>query len=282
LVIFFESGRLGNQLLQYAVLRDLFADHRLVFFGCDSLRKAVRCERTWFIPATRWLRPVTSLLCRLIDRLAAFGVIGEAQEQYDDDTCRLATRKGRLHTVVLVRPSYFQHPAFEQSLTAKLELDAEVMRAAGDFVSRHASGDRAPVFLHVRRGDYLSFPTREAPAVLSADWVLAALAELRKAVPRAIVFACSDDQEWVRSLLGEADDIVYCGRGEVGDLAVMALCIGGVLSASSFSWCAAFLAHGALAKRGRTGVFIGPRYWVGHRRREWYPAGFVFPWISYR
>jgi hypothetical protein len=61
----------------------------------------------------------------------------------------------------------------------------------------------------------------------------------------------------------------------------MASCEGGVLSASSFSWCGAHLARRSLASRGLTGTFIAPRYWVGHRRGEWYPFGYKFPWITY-
>ena len=281
-MIFFESGRLGNQLLQYAVLREAFAGQRLVFFGFDSLRTAVRCKQTWLVPARRWWRPVVVSLNWVLDRLAAIGLIGMAQEQYEGDACGLAVHPGLLRTLVLVRPSYFHHPVFERSICATLELDAEVTHAADDFVRRHTSEGRAPVFVHVRRGDYLSFPSPSAPAVLPADWIMGALAELRDSFPHATVFVCSDDPEWARALLGEGNHIVHCNCGEVGDLAVMAACVGGVLSASSFSWCAALLARRALAERGQVGLFIGPRYWIGHRRREWYPAGFVLPWITYR
>jgi Glycosyl transferase family 11 len=281
-VIFFESGRLGNQLLQYAVLRDVFAEHRLLFFGCDSLQKAARWRRTWFVPDGRWWRFATEALRWLLGRLAANGVVSEAQELREGDSCRLAVRPGLFGGVVLVRPSYFHHPVFERSVSEVLELDEELMCAAGAFVAQYTSGGRVPVFLHVRRGDYLSYPSPAAPAALSAEWILARLAELREAIPSAVVFACSDDIGWVRALLGESDDVVYCNRGEAGDLAVMATCFGGVMSASSFSWCAAALARRMLLEKGQVGLFIGPRYWIGHRRSEWYPAGFVLPWITYR
>jgi hypothetical protein len=280
LVIFFESGRLGNQLLQYAVLRDRFAGQRLLFFGCDSLRAAVQCEQTWFVPLRARWRLATGLLRRVLERLAAVGLIGEGQERRDGVRCWFDVQRGLVPAIVLVRPSYFLHPAFERSILEVLELDAVALRAAGEFVTQHSAG-RPAVFLHVRRGDYLSFPSPQEAAALSADWILGALGRLRASVPQAMVFACTDDPAWVRGLLAGAADVVHCDRGELGDLAVLATCVGGVLSPSSFSWCGALLAHRTLLAQGRAGIFIAPRYWVGHRRGQWYPAGFEFPWITY-
>ena len=280
MVIFFESGRLGNQLVQYAVLRDTFARQRLLFFGCESLRRAVRCERTWFVPLRRQWRLTTGLLRRALQWLAAAGIIGEAQERREGEACHFDIRRGWLAPLIFVRPSYFLHPTFERCIASVLTLDASATQAAGAFVARHA-GARPAVFLHVRRGDYLSFPSPQTAAALPADWILGALARLRGSVPQAVVFACTDDPGWVRDLLAGAADVVHCEQGELGDLAVMASCVGGVLSPSSFSWCAALLAHRTLAAQGISGLFIAPRYWVGHRQSEWYPAGFEFPWITY-
>ncbi len=278
LVIFFESGRLGNQLLQYAVLRTGF-DGRLLFFGGDSLRRAVPCERTWFFPGGRGWNPVWHVARSLLGWLAAARIVGEAREQRDGEDCRLAIRPGLLRAIVYARESFFQHAAFEAHFAAALTLDRNATSEAARFVAHHAAG-RVPVFLHVRRGDYLAFPTPAAPAAVSAQWILAALSLLRVSIPRAMVFVCTDDQQWVRELL-RADEVVYCDHGELVDLAVMAACEGGVMSASSFSWCGAFLARQSLAAQGRTGLFIAPRYWIGHRRGEWHPAGFRFPWITY-
>lgn len=280
LVVFFENGRLGNQLLQYSVLRARFGG-QLLLFGFASLRQAAPCERTWFVSSGRGPRRLLlGLLRRVFDTLATMRLLGRAQERRLGEECTFEVRRGLLSGVVVVGPSFFQHAAFEPDFEKGLRLKDEALSEAAAFVAGKASG-RTPAFLHVRRGDYLRFPSPEQPAAVSAEWIMAALAQLRAAMPDLVLFVCTDDPAWVRGVLPEGEGIVYCDRGELGDLAVMASCEGGVLSASSFSWCAAFLAHHAMRSKGRAGTFIAPRYWVGHRRGEWYPPGYRFPWIQY-
>jgi hypothetical protein len=280
MIAFFESGRLGNQLLQYAVLRDAFPNHRLLFFGLAALRDGFRCERSSFVTVDPSRRATFGFLRRLFTLLAKARVISEAEERRDGGDCGLVVRHGLLRSLILVRPSYFHHARFERCIPATLAIDPGVQAAARRFVTAHAGG-RTPIFLHVRRGDYLHFPDPEAPAALPASWILRALDHVRALIPRPIVFVCSDDLEWVRQTLASATDAVFCERGELGDLAVMASCAAGVLSPSSFSWWGAFFARRALDATGRTGLFVAPRYWIGHRKREWYPTGYEFSWITY-
>lgn len=282
--VFFESGRLGNQLLQYAVLRSRFPAAQLHFFGLDALRRAVACERTRFVPdGGRWHWPVR-LLRRALGALATLRLIGVAHEVREGGDCRLELRPGLLRSLVLVRPAWFQHAVFESSIDASLDLDAVVRNAARRYLDdelRARGGDLQPVFVHLRRGDYLSFPDPAAPAALGREWTLAALDELRAHLPHPLWVVCSDDLPYARALLA-GQDAVFCDRGEIGDLAVMSMCQAGILSPSTFSWWAARLARMRLAALGRDGLFLAPRCWVGHRRGEWYPAGFEFPWIHYR
>lgn len=279
LVVFFESGRLGNQLLQYSVIRNRFSG-RLLFFGGSSLRKAVPCRRTWFVSRRLPWRALVKAAAWTVDLLTAVGIVGEAREVREGEECRLEVRPGRWKGVLCVRQSFFQHAAFEKDFEAAMEIDGGALREATDFVSARCAG-RKPLFLHVRRGDYLRYPSPESPAALPHEWIEQAVARLRELYPDSVLFICTDDPDWVRQYFVEGEQVVYCNRGELGDLAVMASCEGGVLSPSSYSWCAAFLARKAMAKQGRLGHFLAPRYWIGHRAHQWYPAGFRFPWITY-
>jgi hypothetical protein len=282
MILFFESGRLGNQLLQYAVLRSLFPDHRLVFFGLGALRRGFACERTVFVWPDRAAALPARVLRRLLAAMAALRLIGDAREQRRDGRCTLERRAGLLRSIVLVRPAFFQHADYERCIPPTLALQPALLADARRFVDGQLAGTGdVPVFVHMRRGDYVDFPSREAAAALPAEWVLGAMQHLRSAIARPRFFVCSDDLAHAREVLGRCDDVVFCDRGELGDLAVMASCSGGVLSPSTFSWWGAQFARRTLTAAGRQGLFVAPEFWVGHRAGQWYPPGFVFPWLHY-
>lgn len=50
MIIFIESGRLGNQLFQYCGLKHFFSTHKLVFIGCEDLRQVTDQVDGRFIP----------------------------------------------------------------------------------------------------------------------------------------------------------------------------------------------------------------------------------------
>jgi len=49
MIIFFEKGRLGNQLIQYIGLKNLFPRENLIFFGCESLLKVFKNLNSFFL-----------------------------------------------------------------------------------------------------------------------------------------------------------------------------------------------------------------------------------------
>jgi Glycosyl transferase family 11 len=283
-VVFFEAGRLGNQLMQYAVLRQAFPGERLCFFGLHALSRAVAVQRAWFLPQRGWAAKPAALAKLLLDALVALRLVGDAHEQREAGHARLARRRGLLPGLWRVRPGHFLHADFEPRIelrtTPLLALRPELLAEARAWLATPPGGHS--VFLHLRRGDYLHFPDPAAPAVVDDAWVRAALATLRAAMPGAQLVVCSDELPYARALLAGEPGVRFCERGELGDLAVMAQCDGGVLSPSTYSWWAAWFARQRLAAEGRRGHFIAPRGWVGHRRGTWYPEGFRFDWIDYR
>ena len=38
MILFFQNGRLGNQILQYYGLKKYFSSHKLIIFGCNELK----------------------------------------------------------------------------------------------------------------------------------------------------------------------------------------------------------------------------------------------------
>lgn len=100
-----------------------------------------------------------------------------------------------------------------------------------------------PVALHLRRGDYCK-PENEILQVCTPAYYARAAAAAAAVHPEATVFVFSDDIPWARENLDTAGlPAVFMPRGDaVGDMNLMALCRGFILSNSTYSWWAQYLA----------------------------------------
>ena len=120
-------------------------------------------------------------------------------------------------------------------------------------------------FLHVRRGDYKSWPSEEMNALLPTSFYIDAIRYIRdhSRVRGLKVLLSSDGQVCLRDyggdyLIEESPDLTF---------AILSVCSYGVLSPSTFSLAATF--HGLATKSG--GLFIAPMYWGGYNGDVWYP-----------
>ena len=63
-------------------------------------------------------------------------------------------------------------------------------------------------------------------------------------------------------------NLTFFPFGGLSSFGVMVLARHGILSASTFSWWGARLAH----DRNGGGTFIAPLYWMGFRGKTWFPS----------
>jgi len=100
------------------------------------------------------------------------------------------------------------------------------------------------VFLHVRRGDYLS-PYTAHHRVGLLDYYRRALSLLD---PCASIVVCSDDIAWCRNVLPRMYSIaqhrwIFLDCGDTETLSIMGSCIGGICANSTFSWWGAYFSE---------------------------------------
>lgn len=130
---------------------------------------------------------------------------------------------------------------------------------------------RPNVFVHIRRGDYVRWPSRDNPAVLPASWFTDAMQAVRSRLDKPQFVVVTDDVPYAREIFGHHGDVAIAAESWEIEFALMTLCDAGILSASSFSWWGAYLAHAA----GSAGPFVAPKYWAGRPQGEWYPPSFA-------
>ena len=281
MVIFFEGGRLGNQLLQYCGLRHYFPGHKLVFLGCEDLQRHFESVDARFIPKnTLGLWFPFSLLRRIVLFLVAARLLGRITEERDGEVFKLSVRNGLFWNIYVPIGVYFHHRDVVDQIRSEPNLKPDLLNVALDWLKRKGvdPDSCSPVFVHVRRGDYLHWPSDEFPAVLDLAWFMRAMKAMQEKIKKPVFILMSDDHFYLRDVFEESDGLLISDNPPEIDMALMSLCHSGILSASSFAWWGAFYAR---SNQKVNATFLAPKYWIGHRTKKWYPANFRTNWITY-
>ncbi|WP_175628261.1 alpha-1,2-fucosyltransferase [Thioalkalivibrio denitrificans] len=283
MIILFESGRLGNQLFQYAALRKLYPDEKLIFLGGEDLGNLLLdCEAS-FIERSRfpkWL-PI-GFLQRSFSSFAKMRLVNCIQEVRDGSGYSIQQNIGLMPRLYFLQTSYFQHRSIIEQITPRLRIRPALLSEARQWLRGQNLEDERHklIFVHIRRGDYISWPSREYPAVLGARWYRRAMNEMREMMIEPRFLVMTDDVYYAQDLFEHEQDVHISYNTPFVDLALMSLCDHGILSASSFAWWGGWFSRQRNDERS-DGRFLAPRYWAGHRAMAWYPDGFESDWIRY-
>jgi hypothetical protein len=280
MIFFFEYGRLGNQLFQYAALKELYPNQRLVLFGFGTLKQAIESVDAIIVEKENLPRFLMAGLQRLFLMLSKLRIIGAIKETRENTGYVVKKTSGLLLNLRLLKPSYFQHQDVLEKINPSLRLNKDIFRKASDWLDEIVvkSSDQGLVFVHIRRGDYLTWPSRENPAVLEKEWYVRAMDRMREKVKNPIFLLLTDDPYYAKDCFGDQPDILISENDQLVDLALMSLCQHGILSASSFAWWGAWFSQ---KRSSDEGIYMAPKYWGGHRKKEWEPEGFITNWITY-
>ncbi|MEY2990420.1 MAG: hypothetical protein RLZZ163_1336 [Actinomycetota bacterium] len=265
-----RAGRLGNQLFEYAALRTwLAAEDRLVLLGFDEAARAVD-----------WIQARTLALTR--NRSRAYTALVRTAKLVGSAPVRIAdanlVRDGRPQGLMVCEEEYFQEPALIDPVRlGPLRPAASMLRRADRLLRAGLRPGDTPVFVQVRRADYLTWGVAGEPAAVSDDWLWERSHEALQRVPRGRLVLLSDDVPHAVRVLAEFEPIIGSDDAAV-DLAVMSRCAAGVLSPSSFAWWGAWF---AVHRSQAPGPFLAPRYWVGHATGRWFPPRMESAFLEY-
>lgn len=281
MILFFEHGRLGNQLFQYCGLRHYFPAQKLVFLGCEDLLRHFDSIDAQLIPKNglgRWLP--FGVIRRIVFFLVTVRFLGRITEEKDGEVFNLAVRKGLFWNTYIAQNVFFQHRDVVDQIHNAPSLKPRPIQVALEWLKQKGidPDSCSPVFVHIRRGDYLHWPSRESPAVLDLAWYERSMKVMQEKNKNAVFILMSDDQFYLRDVFKESDGLVISDNPPEIDMASMSLCHSGILSASSFAWWGAFYAR---SNQKEGGTFLAPQYWGGHRAKKWYPTNFRTSWITH-
>jgi len=279
MILFYGEGRLGNQVFQYQALSHIARPgERILAVGLEELERQFDLQGPRLVVLTRsrtWKRAVKYLVRPVLWRLLARKL---RLTNYASETSfgapplvgaggHFALRRGLLRHITLVDGGHYQNPSVwptlfpVRSMQVKPALRSEARRILASLGRR----ELRPVFVHVRRGDYLTHRDYGlCDLALPPDFYRAAIAELERRVAQTQLVFVTDDPAWVNDHFADLDGKVTVSKDAGLDFAIMTECAGGILSNSTFSLAAALMLRDPEA-------VIGPEFWLGFRVGQWLP-----------
>lgn len=289
-----NTGRLGNQLFQYACARSVslqtgmplaisfegdFPDDALADF-CTQYTRVPRCKRNplqgllrsaahfmRFVPLKNDRARVVPFLRKCAPLLNFFGVYYYAYGYY-------AFRPA--HSKSIWVEGYFETPRYADAIRDTLleEFTPKHPPRVENAALYARIAETNSVCVSVRRGDFLSGENAAECDVCSTDYFRRAVAHCEQALAAPVYFVFSDDVAWARDNLPFPAGRVYyeSGLDPVWEkLRLMYSCKHFVLSNSTFSWWAQYLSRNEGQK-----LVIAPSRWRNTEQNdEIYCPGWV-------
>lgn len=279
--LFIADGRLGNQLFQLNCIRALGLrnvwlsgyEESISVIGPDKLVR-LRVVSRW---AARLIssRKFKELLIKRRVQLERIGIrvlsgrglstreqLEEIVGDLNDHGLNRMTR-----IIIYLEFTMLGSNSYQRvQETHKEDYIRDDLRVAADmwFQKRGLKAEEC-CFLHVRRGDYKCWPSKEMNAILPTSFYRCAVRYIRdrSRVRGLKVLVASDDQVYLRDYDG---DYLIEESARV-TFAILSMCRHGILSPSTFSLAATF--HDQ--ERKAEGLFIAPMFWGGYNGDQWYP-----------
>jgi hypothetical protein len=277
-IILLRKGNIGNQLFQYYAVKQLFPHLPVILVGYDQLESAFEgiVSLRSFDSLIRFISQLgIARLERILHSTLIFNSLRELHSE--NISLNYSFKRGLFSFISVISDSYFQsEAAVSPPISSPLSIKAEFVSAALVAISPLLEGGNL-YFVCIRRGDYVSWPSRLHPAVLPLSYYLRYINEIRGSDPDARFLILSDDPAYVKDFFEESYFHFFSGDF-AHTLAAMSICSsGGILSASSFCWWGAYFC----LLRNPGARFIAPRFWIRHSERIWEPLGIHTSWIDY-
>lgn len=269
-------GRLGNQLFQFgAVMKTAKKNETVVLVGFQELLAVFPAlnEIVRVYPYGKSQKKIVHKLWKLFAFLSRVRVIQSVQEGYGGE--HLVETAGIL-PIRLFAGGFCQNPAL-MDFEAVSRLYGDSRRSSSSVSpKRPTAGNQLSCFVHVRRGDFLEWPTVADSAALPISWYRTQMQKMRDTHPGICFKVYSDDTPLAESELGNGSDIEFSHGDLRDDFFAMSECDAGILSASTFSWWASYF-----AQREGEGPFVGPQFWIGWKGEDWYPQKIEVEFIHF-
>lgn len=258
-ILYVEHGRLGNQLFAYHAAMTYKNNVNLISFNCNSLTALLSSQTLRNVDLKR---PLVQILFKTLCLLARFRILSSLQFQPKNGS--FIKRTGLLSEILFLKQSsLIKHGTYHLDDYLLSPLRVEINQKASDYLDILSTDVKTEFcFIHIRRGDYVTWPSRSSPAVLPAEWYLRQYNYVQERYLDLNFIVLSDDIPYAKDLFKNRSNVHFSYESELVDFAIMAQCKHGIISASTYSWWASFYSVKSNLRSATTGLFIAPEGWI--------------------
>lgn len=273
-------GGLGNQLFQYALGyalaktygQELVLDMDFYSEGANRKPLILQCQLSYSAEKgtspydssirafqhNKYFRQYYKILKKL--GIGSFRYSCEIVPRYQEDVFTMPLKSVNYYDGYWQSPKYFE--AYAEDIRRQFVPKVLSVKA---MELRELLQNSSSVALHVRRGDYLSFPSDPGPEdtmyLLGKSYFERAIERMNQLSPGVAIYCFSDDIPWCKKEL-VGPNIHYIERSyNLSDFVewhLMSLCKHQIVSNSTYSWWAAWL--NSYSQK----IVISPDRWFGN------------------
>lgn len=267
------GGRLGNQLFHLSALDKLCEGGQTgILFGCHEICQVFEWRRRRVFISSRRGDRLFALL-RVLANYRLASKFSEGKIPTDGggfENGKLETVNRSIVPLSFVEDAYLQSECWvREDISQVLTFRSPILREVVRFGVEQDIDWESAVFVHVRRGDYLTWNVlgMGSPA-LPAGYYREGIERLRSNMRVSRVVFVTDDRPYVQREFDDIPNKTVVSSSVSFDLCVMSKCASGVMSPSSFSWWGACLGPQRVAP-------VAPEFWLGWNQGRTVPAKIV-------
>jgi hypothetical protein len=221
------SGRLGNQMFQYAALKVLSLKTGFEMFLPNNT--SIKPDGCFDMTNNKWIEYKLDLLdCFDL----SYPILDNTlSNQYQEQSFEFEPFTIPDDTSI---DGYFQSykyfEDFKQDILNDFKFKNKILNKCQEEISKYIN----PISIHIRRGDYVNHPGFWN---ITPEYIQSALSYFSDDEYTFLIF--SDDIEWCKQIFPEG--VVFIEGNQFEDLCLMSLCDHNVISNSSYSWWGAYL-----------------------------------------
>jgi hypothetical protein len=239
-----HSGRLGNQMFQYAALKALSLKTGYEMFLPNNT--SIKPDGCYDMTNNKWIEY----------KLDLFDCFNLSCDIFSNSLVNTYQEKGFIFEPEIFNISddtaiegYFQSykyfDEFKQDIINDFTFKFDILNKCKNFILQFIN----PLAIHIRRGDYVNHPGFWN---ITPEYIQEAINQFSDNDYTFIIF--SDDIKWCKQIFPEWAIFVE-GNNQFEDLCLMSLCDHNIISNSSYSWWGAYLNQNPNKK------VIAPKNW---------------------
>ncbi len=270
MIFHLRHGQLGNQIFEYCNLKKNFPKEKIILIGMSELKTLYDIKEQNYFKGNSIYIKILRILSKKIEyfilKSKLFSIIKE------NKLSKPVVIKGLFNNLKFsLSDNYFQNnECFAEFEKIKINQKHIKNLKKKKILEKNITN----IFVHIRRNEYLSYPSKKYPAALDAKWYKSKIRILKKKFKNSKFFIISDDKEYIKKNFKKKKFHII-NSNWINDYTLMSFCDHAIISASSFSLFA------SLSNYHKSKRIIAPKYWLGYQQKKWLPNNIKFHQLRY-